>query len=44
MKLRQALDAGFDLNDQQLDKLLDDSDSLQESTENVLQKNNLNNV
>ena len=39
-----SLDAGFDLNDQQMDKLLEDSDSLQESTENIIQKNNLNSI
>ncbi|MDC3355081.1 cobalamin biosynthesis protein CobT [Candidatus Pelagibacter sp.] len=39
-----SLNAGFDLNDQQIDKLLEDSDSLQESTENIIQKNNLNSI
>jgi cobaltochelatase CobT len=38
-----SLDAGFDLNDQQMDEQFEDSDSLKESTENIMQKNNLNN-
>ena len=38
-----TLDAGFDLNDQQMDEQLEDSDSLKESTENVIQKTSLNN-
>ena len=37
-------DVGFDLSDQQIDEQLKDSDSLKESTENVVQKTNLNNV
>ena len=41
---QSSLDAGFDLNDQQIDEQLEDSDSLKESTENVLQKTNLNNI
>jgi cobaltochelatase CobT len=40
----QTLDAGFDLNDHQLDELLDDSESFSESKENVLQKININNA
>ena len=44
MKLRQVLDAGFDLSDQQMDEQLEDSESLKESTENVIQKTNLNNI
>ena len=44
MKLKQALDAGFDLSDQQIDEQLEDSDSLKESTENSNQKTNLNNL
>ena len=40
----QTLDAGFDLNDHQLDEQLDDSESLSESKENVLQKININNA
>jgi len=38
------LDAGFDLSDQQMDEQLENSDSLKESTENVIQKTNLNNT
>ena len=38
---QKSLDAGFDLNDQQMDEQLEDSESLKESTENVIQKNNL---
>ena len=38
-----SLDAGFDLSDQQMEEQLEDSDSLKESTENVLQKTNINN-
>jgi cobaltochelatase CobT len=41
---RTSLDADFDLNDQQMDEQLQDSDSLKESTENVIQKTNLNNT
>ena len=37
-----SLDAGFDLSDQQMDEQLEDSDSIKEPTENVIQKNNLN--
>jgi cobaltochelatase CobT len=37
-----SLDAGFDLSAQQMSKLLEDSESLKESTENVIQKTNLN--
>ena len=39
-----SLDAGFDLSDQQMDAQLEDSESLKESTESVIQKTNLNNV
>jgi len=39
-----SLDAGFDLSDQQMDEQLEDSDSLKESAENVLQKANINNI
>jgi len=39
-----GLDAGFDLSDQQMDEQLKDSDSLKESTENVIKKTNLNNI
>ena len=38
-----SLDAGFDLDNQQMDEQLQESDSLKESTENVLQKTNINN-
>ena len=38
-----SLDASFDLGDQQMDEQLENSDSLNESTENVIQKTNLNN-
>jgi cobaltochelatase CobT len=39
-----SLDAGFDLSDQQMDEQLEDSDSLKERVENVLQKKNINNI
>jgi cobaltochelatase CobT len=39
-----SIDAGFDLSDQQMDEQLEDSDSLKESTENVIQKTNLKNA
>jgi len=39
-----SLDAGFDLNNQQMDEQLENSDSLQESTETVIQKTNINNI
>jgi cobaltochelatase CobT len=39
-----SLDAGFDLSDQQMDEQLEDSDSLKERIENVLQKKNINNI
>ena len=32
------------LDDQQMEEQLEDSDSLKESTENVLQKTNINNI
>ena len=38
-----SLDAGFDLSDQQIDQPLEDSGSLKENEENVIQKTNLNN-
>ena len=41
---QSSLDAGFDLSDQQINEQLDDSNSLKESPENVLQKVNINNV
>ena len=37
-----SLDAGFDLSAQQMSEQLEDSESLKESTENVIQKTNLN--
>ena len=39
-----SLDAGFDLSEQQMDEQLEDSGSIRESTENVIQKTNLNNI
>ena len=39
-----SLDAGFDLSYQQMNEQLEDSDSLKESTESVLQKININNI
>jgi cobaltochelatase CobT len=39
-----SLDAGFDLSDQQMNEQLEDSDSLKESTESILQKTNINNI
>ena len=39
-----SLDAGFDLSDQQMDEQLENLDSLKKSTENVIQKTNLNNI
>ncbi|MDA9062710.1 cobalamin biosynthesis protein CobT [Candidatus Pelagibacter sp.] len=39
-----SLNVGFDINDQQMDEQLEDSDSLKESAENVIQKTNLNNT
>ena len=38
------LDAGFDLSDQTMDEQIDSSDSLEENTENVIQKMNINNI
>jgi cobaltochelatase CobT len=37
-------DAGFNLSDQQMDEQLEDSESIIENTENVIQKTNLNNI
>ena len=42
--IQSSLDAGFDLSDQQMSEHLEDSDSLKESTENVLQKTDLNSI
>ncbi|MDB4081362.1 cobalamin biosynthesis protein CobT [Candidatus Pelagibacter sp.] len=39
-----SLDAGFDLSDQQIDEQSEDSESLKESTENIMQKTNFNNI
>lgn len=39
-----SLEAGFDLSDHQTDKQMEDSESLKEDTENVMQKTNSNNV
>ena len=39
-----SLDAGFDLSDQQMSEELEDSESLKDNTENVIQKTNLNNL
>ena len=39
-----SLDTGFDLGEQQMDEQLEDSDSLKENTENVIQKTNLKNT
>ena len=37
-----GIDIGFDLTDQQMDEQLENSDSLKENTENIVQKTNLN--
>ncbi|MDC0424340.1 cobalamin biosynthesis protein CobT [Candidatus Pelagibacter ubique] len=39
-----SLDAGFNLSDQQMEEQLEDSDSLKESAESVLQKTNIDNI
>jgi cobaltochelatase CobT len=39
-----SLDAGFDLNDQEMDEKLEDSESLKESTENKIKKTNLTTI
>jgi len=39
-----SLDAGFDLSDHQMDEQLEDSESLKDNTENIIQKANLNSV
>ncbi|MDA8537574.1 cobalamin biosynthesis protein CobT [Candidatus Pelagibacter bacterium] len=39
-----SLDAGFDLSDQQMNEQLQDSDSVKENMENVIQKTSLKNV
>ena len=38
-----SLDAGFDLSDQQINEQIEDSEFLEDSTENVLQKTNVGN-
>jgi len=38
-----SLDTGFDLSDQQMDEQLEDSNSFEESRENLIRKTNLNN-
>ena len=43
-EVKASLDAGFDLSDQQMNEQLEDSESLEESSESVLQKSNLNNI
>ena len=43
-EVKASLDAGFDLSDQQMNERLEDSESLEESSESVLQKSNLNNI
>ena len=39
-----SLDAGFDLSDQKMDEALENSDSLNENIESVLQKTKMNNI
>ena len=39
-----SLDAGFDLSDQRMDEALENSDSLNENIESVLQKTKMNNI
>ena len=39
-----SLNAGFDLSKQQIDDQLEDSESLKENTENIIQKTNLNSI
>jgi cobaltochelatase CobT len=43
-QVQASLDAGFDLSDQQMDEQLEDSKSLKESRENIMQKTNLKNL
>ena len=38
-----SLESGFDLSDQQIDEQLEGSESIKESTENLIQKNNFSN-
>ena len=41
---QNSINAGFDLSDQQMDEKLEDSESLKESSENVLQKKDIKNI
>ena len=41
---QSSLDAGFDLSDQLIEEKLEDSDTSKQSTENIPQKTNLNNI
>jgi cobaltochelatase CobT len=43
-KTQASLDEGFDLSDQQMNEQLEDTDSLKESTENIPQKTEINNL
>jgi len=43
-KNQANLNAGFDISDQQMSERLEDSESLKESTENILQNTNINNT
>jgi len=43
-KSQTSLDAAFDLSDNQINEQLEDSDSLNENNENILQKKNVNNT
>ena len=43
-EVKASLDAGFDLSEQQMNEQLEDSESLKESSESILQKSNLNNI
>ena len=42
--IQSSLDAGFDLSDQKIDEQLEDSESLKENLENVLNKKNISNI
>ena len=43
-KTQANLDAGFDLSDQQINEQLENSDTLKEDTESVIQKTNINDI
>jgi cobaltochelatase CobT len=43
-EVQTSINAGFDLNDQQMSEQIEDADSLKESTDHALQKTNLNNI